>query len=47
MNAGSAEDFLEELISDSDDDLPTGWEMRVTDAGRVFYVEWVYCQLPL
>ena len=34
-----AENKLEELFTDSEDELPTGWEMRVTDAGRVFYVE--------
>ena len=30
---------LEDLLTDSDDELPSGWEVRVTDAGRVFYVE--------
>jgi len=37
MTSGDA--FLEDLISDSDDELPVGWEMRVTDDGRVFYVD--------
>ncbi|XP_057291040.1 WW domain-containing oxidoreductase-like [Hydractinia symbiolongicarpus] len=34
-----ADQQLEELFTDSEDELPTGWEMRVTDAGRVFYVD--------
>ena len=31
--------MLEDLLTDSEDELPSGWEVRVTDAGRVFYVE--------
>lgn len=32
-------EVVEDLITDSDDEvLPTGWDMRVTDKGRVFYV---------
>ncbi len=30
---------VEALISDSDDDLPVGWEMRTTDDGKVYYIE--------
>lgn len=33
---GSAEEFTL-CDSDSDDELPTGWEERVTDDGRIFY----------
>lgn len=30
---------VEDLLTDSDDEgLPSGWDMRVTDKGRVFYV---------
>ena len=32
-------EVVEDLLTDSDDEvLPTGWDMRVTDKGRVFYV---------
>ena len=30
---------VEALMSDSDDELPIGWEMRSTDDGKVYYVE--------
>ena len=30
---------VEALMSDSDDELPVGWEMRVTEDGKVYYVE--------
>lgn len=33
------DEYVEALISDSEDELPSGWEMRVTDEGRVFYVK--------
>jgi len=30
---------VEELLTDSEDDqLPTGWDMRITEKGRVFYI---------
>ncbi|XP_065676210.1 WW domain-containing oxidoreductase-like [Hydra vulgaris] len=35
MNMGEFED----LFTDSEDELPCGWEMRVTDSGRVYYVD--------
>ena len=32
---------VEDLLTDSDDEgLPSGWDMRVTDKGRVFYVRY-------
>lgn len=33
---------VEALMSDSDDELPIGWEMRTTDDGKVYYVEYDY-----
>ena len=33
---------VEDLLTDSDDEiLPSGWDMRVTAKGRVFYVRFV------
>ena len=32
---------VEALISDSEDELPPGWEIRTTDDGRAYYVEYV------
>ena len=30
---------VEALMSDSEDELPVGWEMRTTEDGKVYYVE--------
>jgi len=30
---------LEDLISDSEDELPSGWEVRTTEDGKVYYVD--------
>ena len=30
---------VEALMSDSDDELPVGWEMRTTEDGKVYYIE--------
>ena len=39
---------IEELLTDSDDDqLPSGWDMRVTEKGRVFYIRSVSKYLSL
>ena len=28
-----------QLLTDSDDDLPKGWEMRVSENGKVYYID--------
>ena len=34
-----SEEEVEHLLTDSEDEqLPSGWEMRVTEDGKVFYV---------
>ena len=30
---------LEQLLTDSDDELPAGWEMRVSTTGKVYYID--------
>eukprot|EP00794_Sanderia_malayensis_P018717 gene18716-20606_t len=30
---------VEALISDSEDELPVGWEMRTTDDGKIYYID--------
>jgi len=39
---------IEHLLTDSEDEqLPSGWEMRVTDDGKVFYVRLAHSITPL
>lgn len=34
-----------EADSDSDDEMPPGWEERTTDDGRVFYAKWAFDEI--